>query len=121
MFFNHFYLIKDEETVRHLSQCFKESCVIKMDMEQNVTKPKEITFYKDLPIEEALELPEGSVVIFEKYHLNEEYKQYIDLPNDWFLKTKPFFSHIDLMDSQLIPSPKHPDIVNVTPFFVIIL
>ena len=29
MFFNHFYLINDEETVRHLSQCFKESCVIK--------------------------------------------------------------------------------------------
>ena len=83
MFFNHFYLINDEETVRHLSQCFKESCVIKMDMmEQNVTKPKEITFYKDLSIEEALELPEGSVVIFEKYHLNEEYKQYIDLTND---------------------------------------
>ncbi len=82
MFFNHFYLINDEETVRHLSQCFKESCVIKMDMEQNITKPKEIIFYKDLSVEEALKLPEGSVVIFEKFHLNEEYGQYIHLTND---------------------------------------
>ncbi len=82
MFFNHFYLINDEETVRHLSQCFKESSVIKMDMEQKDTKPKEIIFYKDLSVEEALELDEGSVVIFEKFHLNEEYRQYIDLTND---------------------------------------
>ena len=39
-------------------------------------------FYSNMTVKEALALPENSVVIYEKYNLNDEFKEYIKITND---------------------------------------
>jgi hypothetical protein len=62
-------------------------------MEEQTKKEKEITFHNNLPVEEALNLPEYSVVIYEKHNLNEEFKEYIKLTND----AKPILKYGTMM------------------------
>ena len=84
MFLNHFYLITDESVIRHISHSFKESSVIRthLQCENHHKTDKVIQFYSNLSVKEALSLPENSVVIYEKYNLNDEFKEYIKITND---------------------------------------
>ena len=84
MFLNHFYLITDENVIRHISHSFKETSVIRTHLQSdNLHKTdKVIQLYSNMTVKEALALPENSVVIYEKYNLNDEFKEYIKITND---------------------------------------
>jgi hypothetical protein len=85
MFCSHFYLVSDEPTVRSISACFRENNTFHTDMkidEGNKNEDKALEFYANLPVEECLNLPKNSYVIFEKSNLNEEFVEYVRITND---------------------------------------
>ena len=86
MFLNHFYLIDDDSTVRHISQCFKEStsCSTSLQVKKDETdKKKDVKFYSNLTVKEGLQLSPNSTIIYDDCtNLNEHFKEYVTIAND---------------------------------------
>jgi hypothetical protein len=103
MFLNHFYLINDEDTVRHISQSFKENSVFHSNLQKNDDEEEDnIQFYENLPIDEVLNLPQNSTVIYEKPNVNDEFKNYVQLTND--AKPKLKYGNLSSIHSFTIPN-----------------
>ena len=71
MFMNHFYIINDEATVRHLTQSAKEGlCISGFSVREEVeTTPKVFNYYYNLSLKEVMKLGENDIVF---YGCNEE-------------------------------------------------
>lgn len=80
----HMYIITNKDALRSLSityangnSTFKSSLEV---MESDVLSKK--TYYDEMPMKECIDLPQNSVVIFNKPNLNEELQTYFNLTND---------------------------------------
>lgn len=85
MFMSHFYLITDSKTILSISSAFRQNNNVfhsSLEIGENTNKVEDISFYSNLPVSECLNLPDNSVVIFDKCELNNELREYIELTND---------------------------------------
>ena len=66
MFMNHFYIINDEATVRHLTQSAKEGlCISGFSVREEVeTTPKVFNYHYNLSLKEVLKLGENDIVFY---------------------------------------------------------
>lgn len=85
MFMSHFYLLTDPKAIASISATFRQNNNVfhsSMEVGENNKTVEDLNFYSNLAVAECLELPENSVVIYDKPDLIDELKEYIKLTND---------------------------------------
>ena len=108
MYLSHFYLINDEETVRHITQTFKDGVNFSTDVKlvDNIADD-DINFVSSdsfNSFEEILELPKNTNVIYEERSLNDILKKYINTSwDDYYLN--PYRFIIPEEEPNIISSP----------------